>query len=85
MLNQRSAKPGPAIGQALGPLGLNMADFCKQFNDVTKNYEKDVPIPVDLSAMSNRSFTFKCKTPPTSFLVMKCARVAVSALMKYFS
>ena len=37
-----SAKPGPAIGQALGPLGLNMADFCKQFNEKTKNYEKDV-------------------------------------------
>ena len=40
---------GPAIGQALGPLGLNMADFCKQFNEVTKNYEKDLPLPVALS------------------------------------
>jgi len=72
-----AAKPGPAIGQALGPLGLNMADFCKQFNEVTKTYEKDVPIPVELSAMSNRSFTFKVKTPPTSFLVKKCAKVTV--------
>lgn len=44
-----AAKPGPAIGQALGPLGLNMAEFCKQFNEVTKNYEKDTPIPVTLS------------------------------------
>lgn len=44
-----AAKPGPAIGQALGPLGLNMAEFCKQFNDRTKNYEKDVPLPVELS------------------------------------
>lgn len=44
-----SAKPGPALGQALGPLGLNMAEFCKQFNDRTKNYEKDVPIPVILT------------------------------------
>jgi large subunit ribosomal protein L11 len=43
------AKPGPALGQALGPLGLNMAEFCKQFNDRTKNYEKDVPIPVVLT------------------------------------
>ena len=57
-----SAKPGPAIGQALGPLGLNMAEFCKQFNEITKNYEKDVPIPVDLSAFSNRTFTFIVKT-----------------------
>ena len=76
-----AAKPGPAIGQALGPLGLNMADFCKQFNEVTKTYEKDVPIPVELSAMSNRSFTFKVKTPPTSFLVKKCAKVTVFALV----
>lgn len=44
-----SAKPGPAIGQALGPLGLNMAEFCKQFNDQTKDFEKDVPVPVELS------------------------------------
>jgi ribosomal protein L11 len=44
-----AAKPGPALGQALGPLGLNMAEFCKQFNDRTKNYDKDVPIPVDLT------------------------------------
>ena len=48
------AKPGPAIGQALGPLGLNMAEFCKQFNERTKNMEKDTPIPVMLSAFSNR-------------------------------
>lgn len=44
-----AAKPGPAIGQALGPLGLNMAEFCKQFNEATKNYEKDIPVPVVLS------------------------------------
>ncbi len=44
-----AAKPGPAIGQALGPLGLNMAEFCKQFNDKTKNYDKDIPLPVTLS------------------------------------
>ena len=72
-----SAKPGPGIGQALGPLGLNMADFCKQFNEVTKNHEKDVPIPVDLSAFSNRSFTFVTKSPQTSYLIKKCAGIKV--------
>lgn len=46
-----AAKPGPAIGQALGPLGLNMAEFCKQFNDRTKNMDKDTPVPVVLSGM----------------------------------
>lgn len=50
-VNAGSAKPGPAIGQALGPLGLNMAEFCKQFNDITKHIEKDIPIPVALSGM----------------------------------
>lgn len=45
------AKPGPAIGQALGPLGVNMAEFCKQFNDKTKVLEKDIPIPVKLYGM----------------------------------
>ena len=57
-----NAKPGPAIGQALGPLGLNMAEFCKQFNDRTADYIKDVPLPVVLSAFSNRTFEFEVKT-----------------------
>eukprot|EP01037_Dinobryon_pediforme_P026255 gene26255-28713_t len=64
-----AAKPGPAIGQALGPLGVNMAEFCKQFNDRTKNLEKDTPTPVVLSAFSNRTFTFITKTPPTSWML----------------
>lgn len=67
-----SAKPGPAIGQALGPLGINMADFCKQFNERTTDvYEKDVPLSVRLSAMSDRSFQFHVKTPPTTYLVKR--------------
>jgi large subunit ribosomal protein L11 len=70
-----AAKPGPAIGQALGPLGVNMAEFCKQFNDRTKTLEKDTPTPVVLSAFSNRSFTFVTKTPPTSWFLKKCAGV----------
>jgi hypothetical protein len=49
LVNAGAAKPGPAIGQALGPLGLNMADFCKQFNERTKTYEKDITLPVKLS------------------------------------
>lgn len=70
-----AAKPGPAIGQALGPLGLNMAEFCKQFNDRTKDYVKDVPLPVILSAFSNRTFEFEVRSPPTSWLLKKCAGV----------
>mmetsp|Transcript_6243 Transcript_6243/g.12667 ORF Transcript_6243/g.12667 Transcript_6243/m.12667 type:complete len:146 (-) Transcript_6243:9-446(-) len=70
-----TAKPGPAIGQALGPLGLNMAEFCKQFNDVTKDFEKEVPVPVKLSAYSNRSFTFSVQTPPTSWFLKRCSNL----------
>ena len=46
-----AAKPGPAIGQALGPLGLNMAEFCKQFNEITKGHEKDILMPVSLAGL----------------------------------
>ena len=70
-----TAKPGPAIGQALGPLGLNMAEFCKQFNDRTKEMEKDTPIPVILSAFNNRTFSFVTKTPPTTWFIKKCAGI----------
>lgn len=67
-----AAKPGPAIGQALGPLGLNMAEFCKQFNERTKGHVKETPVPVILSAFNNRTFTFVIKTPPTSYLIKQC-------------
>jgi large subunit ribosomal protein L11 len=75
MVGAGSAKPGPAIGQALGPLGLNMAEFCKLFNDRTKDYQKDIPLPVVLSAFSNRTFDFDVKTPPTSWYLKRCAGV----------
>ena len=71
-----AARPGPAIGQALGPLGINMAEFCKQFNEFTEStYEKETPLQVQLAALSDRSFTFSVRTPPTSFLVKQAAGV----------
>jgi large subunit ribosomal protein L11 len=68
-----AAKPGPAIGQALGPLGINMAEFCKQFNEKSEamGYAKDVPLSVRLHAMSDRSFTFDVRSPPTSYLIKR--------------
>jgi large subunit ribosomal protein L11 len=122
-----SARPGPAIGQSLGPLGINMAgelgqrriqvlpfgllyallsplfttlswphydywfcnpcnpfqityvlccptEFCKQFNERSeKVYKKDTPLSVELNAMSDRSFTFDIRSPPTSYLILKAA------------
>jgi len=72
-----AARPGPAIGQALGPLGINMAEFCKQFNErsETIGYVKDTPLSVTLYAMSDRSFTFDVKSPPTSYLLKKAAGI----------
>ena len=52
-----------------------MAEFCKQFNELTKDYEKDVPIPVELEAFSNRTFKLRTKTPHTSYFLKKCAGI----------
>lgn len=52
-----------------------MAEFCKQFNDKTKQMESGTPTPVILSAFSNRTFTFEIKTPPTTWFLKKCAGV----------
>lgn len=70
-----AARPGPAIGQALGPLGINMAEFCKQFNDKTDSmgYVKDIPLTVKLNALSDRTFNFTVKSPPTSYLLKQAA------------
>ena len=56
-----AAKPGPAIGQALGPHGLNMVEFCKAFNAATEKMIPETPIPVKLTAFKNRTFTFITK------------------------
>lgn len=70
------ANPSPPIGPALGQKGLNIVEFCKQFNDRTKDMEVGMPVPVIITAYADRSFTFIIKTPPTSFLLKKAANVA---------
>eukprot|EP00549_Striatella_unipunctata_P021590 CAMPEP_0118684930 /NCGR_PEP_ID=MMETSP0800-20121206/6931_1 /TAXON_ID=210618 ORGANISM="Striatella unipunctata, Strain CCMP2910" /NCGR_SAMPLE_ID=MMETSP0800 /ASSEMBLY_ACC=CAM_ASM_000638 /LENGTH=150 /DNA_ID=CAMNT_0006581719 /DNA_START=58 /DNA_END=510 /DNA_ORIENTATION=+ len=71
-----AAKPGPAIGQALGPLGVNMAEFCKQFNERTTDmYEKETPVGVSLTAMADRSFSFVVRSPPTTHLIKLAAGI----------
>lgn len=71
-----SANPSPPIGPALGQRGLNIMDFCKGFNDKTKDLEKGMPIPVVISYFADRTFTFVTKTPPTGYLVKKAAKLA---------
>ncbi len=67
------ANPSPPVGPALGQRGLNIVEFCKQFNERTKDMEVGMPIPVIISAYADRSFTFILKTPPTSYLLKKAA------------
>ena len=65
------AKPAPPIGPALGQRGVNIMEFCKQFNAATQKLEKGLPIPVIITVYSDRSFTFIMKTPPASVLIRK--------------
>ena len=72
-----AAQPSPAIGQALGPLGVNMVEFCKQFNDRTTKWNKDrkIPVPVNVVAFEDRTFDFSIKTPPTSWFIKQAAGI----------
>jgi large subunit ribosomal protein L11 len=66
-----SANPSPPIGPALGQQGVNIMEFCKQFNAQTSKLEKGLPIPTVITVYSDRSFTFIMKTPPASVLIRK--------------
>ena len=68
-----SATPSPPIGPALGQRGVNIMEFCKQFNAATQELEKGMPIPTVITVFSDRSFTFITKTPPATFLIKKAA------------
>ncbi|MGD9596960.1 MAG: 50S ribosomal protein L11 [Steroidobacteraceae bacterium] len=66
-----SANPSPPIGPALGQQGVNIMEFCKQFNAATQKLEKGLPIPTVITVYSDRSFTFVMKTPPAAVLIRK--------------
>jgi len=70
-----SANPAPPVGPALGQKGLNIQDFCKQFNDATKDLEKGAPIPTIITAYKDRSFDFVTKKPPVTFYPKKQQRL----------
>lgn len=69
------ANPSPPIGPALGQRGLNIMEFCKAFNAQTQGVEPGLPIPVVITAFSDKSFTFVMKTPPASILIKKAAGI----------
>lgn len=70
------ANPSPPVGPALGQHGVNIMEFCKQFNAKTQGIEPGLPIPVVITVFSDRSFNFITKTPPASVLLRKAAGVA---------
>ena len=69
------ANPSPPVGPALGQRGLNIMQFCKEFNAVTQNMEPGMPIPVVITAFADRTFTFITKTPPNTYFLKKAAKI----------
>jgi large subunit ribosomal protein L11 len=69
------ANPAPPVGPALGQNGVNIMEFCKQFNAATQKLEPGMPIPVVITVYSDRSFTFITKTPPATVLIKKAAGI----------
>lgn len=69
-----AANPAPPVGPALGQHGVNIAQFCQEFNEATKNMAGDI-IPVEITIYEDRSFDFKLKTPPASDLLRKAAGI----------
>jgi large subunit ribosomal protein L11 len=68
-----AANPSPPIGPALGQRGLNIMQFCKDFNAASQDLEKGAPIPVVLTIYADRTFSFEMKTPPVSHFLKKAA------------
>lgn len=67
----QGATPAPPVGPALGQHGVNIMEFCKQFNAQTQQMEKGIKIPVVISVFEDRSFTFITKMPPMAALIKK--------------
>src|SRR3989344_8714330 len=68
------ANPAPPIGPALGQHGIAIAEFCKQFNERTKEMHGDI-VPAEITIYEDRSFTFILKTSPASALLRKAAKI----------
>lgn len=73
-----AANPAPPVGPSLGQAGVNIMEFCKQFNAATQA-QSGLVIPVVITVYQDRSFTFICKSPPASVLIKKMAGLASGA------
>ncbi|KAI9503015.1 mitochondrial 54S ribosomal protein YmL19 [Coemansia spiralis] len=79
MVPAGKATPSPPVGPALGQRGVKSMDFCKQFNDRTKDLVLETPTPVAIHINPDRTFTFAVKSPPTSWLLKRAAGVKKGA------
>jgi len=70
------ANPSPPVGPALGQRGLNIMQFCKDFNAATQGMEPGMPVPVVITAYADRTFTFITKTPPNTHFLKRAAGIA---------
>jgi large subunit ribosomal protein L11 len=77
-LNAAAANPAPPVGTVLGPQGINIQEFCKQFNDATKDMKGDV-VPAQITIYEDRSFSFTLKTPPAAALLKRAAGIEKGA------
>ena len=73
-INAGAATPAPPVGPALGQHGVNIMEFCKQYNAATEGQRGQV-VPVEISVYEDRSFTFVTKTPPAAKLILQAAGV----------
>src|SRR5512135_704211 len=73
-INAGAATPAPPVGPALGQHGVNIMEFCKQYNAATESQRGNV-VPVEISVYEDHSFTFVTKTPPAARLLLKAAAV----------
>ena len=69
------ANPSPPVGPALGQRGLNIMEFCKQFNAQTQSYEPGLKLPVVITAFADKSFSFILKSPPATVLIKKAVKI----------
>ncbi|MDR1826593.1 MAG: 50S ribosomal protein L11 [Rickettsiales bacterium] len=75
----KQANPAPPIGPALGAAGVNIAEFCKQFNERTDDKEPGMPIPCVITVYTDRSFDFIMKLPPVSYFIKKALKLKSGA------
>lgn len=75
LITPGAANPSPPVGPALGQKGVNIMDFCKSFNDKTKELDKSLKVPTMITVFEDRSFVFEVKTPPASGLILKALNV----------